>query len=60
MDYIYIFNFPATIVSKCGSPEEDSAKIDLSKFLISVVLTFITVMVGTVGNILSIVTLLHR
>jgi hypothetical protein len=52
--------FSATIASKCGSPEEYSENIDLYKFLISGMLTFITSMVGTMGNILSIITLLHR
>ena len=49
-----------TIASKCGVHEEYSEVIDLYKFMISGVLTFITGVVGTIGNILSIITLLNR
>ena len=50
----------AEIVVKCGSPGEESEMLDLFKFLISGVLTLLTGLVGTLGNILSIATLLHR
>ena len=55
-----LFVLPVTIASKCGVREDFSERIDLCKYLISGVLTIITVVVGTIGNFLSIITLLNR
>ena len=58
--FIFLFVLPVTIASKCGVREDFSERIDLCKYLISGVLTIITVVVGTIGNFLSIITLLNR
>ena len=51
---------PATIASKCGVTEDHSGQMEKYKYLVSGVFTIITVVVGTVGNILSIIILLNR
>ena len=49
------------IRSQCGQSEENSSEIlPITKFLVSGVLTSITLIMGTIGNTLSIITLLHR
>ena len=60
MKYLIDVFFSAQIIFQCGSPKEDSELFDLFKFLISGLLTLLTGVVGTLGNILSISTLLHR
>ena len=54
----------ATIKSKCGLPSTATdADLDIFsdlKYFVSGILTLVTAVVGTLGNILSIVTLLHR
>ena len=48
------------IISNCGQPSYDKSLVDGFKFYISGLLTSFTGICGTVGNILSIATLLHR
>ena len=51
----------ATIKTKCGFPSETELDIFPSlKYFVSGILTLLTAVIGTLGNILSIVTLLHR
>ena len=48
------------IISECGQPSYNKSLVDGFKFYISGLLTAFTGICGTVGNILSIGTLLHR